>query len=134
VTDAVMKPVLGRWLEPVQQFTGRDGGRDNDFTGGSFGVVDKDLRTLLGRRVRGAFTTRFCGRGRLAACRRALWRAVDAAGDELQAEQGANPDAWRAAAKRIDYEPGLLTTTIRYTNRPSGIQQVLSFGGHRARR
>ena len=27
--------------------------------------------------------------------------------------------------------PGLLPTTMRYTNRPSGIQQVISFNGHR---
>ena len=26
--------------------------------------------------------------------------------------------------------PGLLTYKMRYTNRPTGIQQVLSFGGH----
>ena len=46
------------------------------------------------------------------------------------------PDAWRsdANAERIRFLPGLLPTTIRYTNRPSGIQQVISFGGHRARR
>jgi len=29
------------------------------------------------------------------------------------------------------FRPGLLGTTIRYTNRPSGIQQVISFNGHR---
>ena len=48
----------------------------------------------------------------------------------------ASPDAWRsdAAAERISFAPGLLTTTIRYTNRPSGIQQVISFKGHRSRR
>jgi hypothetical protein len=27
--------------------------------------------------------------------------------------------------------PGLLKTTMAYTNRPSGIQQVISFNGHR---
>ena len=26
--------------------------------------------------------------------------------------------------------PGLLPYTMRYTNRPTGIQQVISFGGH----
>ena len=30
-------------------------------------------------------------------------------------------------------QPGLLPTTIRYTNRPSGIQQVIEFTGHRKR-
>ena len=39
-----------------------------------------------------------------------------------------------ATAERIRFAPGVLPTTIRYTNRPSGIQQVLSFDGHRSRR
>jgi hypothetical protein len=32
-------------------------------------------------------------------------------------------------AERISIIPGLLPNTIRYMNRPSGIQQVISFGG-----
>jgi hypothetical protein len=44
-----------------------------------------------------------------------------------------DPDALTADAnkERIAFRPGLLPTTIRYTNRPSGIQQVISFNGHR---
>ena len=30
--------------------------------------------------------------------------------------------------------PGLLPYTMRYTNRPSGIQQVITFDGHRPAR
>jgi hypothetical protein len=33
--------------------------------------------------------------------------------------------------ERIPFVPGLLPTTLRYTNRPSGIQQVISFDRHR---
>ena len=33
--------------------------------------------------------------------------------------------------KRISFTPGLLKTTMRWTNRPSGIQQVISLRGHR---
>jgi hypothetical protein len=57
---------------------------------------------------------------------------VDAAGNALAASQGANPATWRASAtaERITFAPGLLKTTIRYTNRPSGIQQVITFNGH----
>ena len=49
--------------------------------------------------------------------------------------QGRDPAAWRADAnaERISFVPGLLQTTMRYTNRPTGIQQVISFKGHRAR-
>jgi len=72
----------------------------------------------------------------LTACRDSLWAAMDAAGTELEAAQGPNPDAWRQDAnpERIRFAPGLLPTTLRYTNRPSGIQQVITFTGHRRRR
>jgi hypothetical protein len=63
-----------------------------------------------------------------------LWGAIDQAGNELAAAQGGNPANWRssATAERIKFVPGLLPFTLRYTNRPSGIQQVLSFFGHAA--
>ena len=52
-----------------------------------------------------------------------MWGAFDAAASDLQAAQGtADPNAWRAdaTAERIHFRPGLLPTTMRYTNRPSG--------------
>jgi hypothetical protein len=106
-------------------------------TGGQNGgwhvYMDKDLRTLLGRPVQAPFHVRYCGGGDLAACRDSLWAALTAAGDQLSASQGPDPTAWRAdaTAERIHFVPGLLPFTIRYTNRPSGIQQILSFAGHR---
>jgi hypothetical protein len=83
--------------------------------------------------VKGKFANRYCGNGDLAACRAALWAAMEAAGAELEAAQGADPNAWRADAtrERISFAPGLLPYTMRYTNRPSGIQQVIEFSGHR---
>jgi hypothetical protein len=94
--------------------------------------MDKDLRTLLGQRVRGKFAVRYCGAGSLKRCEKRLWSALDNAGNRLAASQGANPSAWRSDAtrERIKFVPGLLPLTMRYANRPSGIQQVLSFGGH----
>ena len=115
----------------------RKNGPRRGFTGGGINYIDKDLRQLLGTQFKHPFKTRFCGGGDLGACRTAVWNALDAAGQELETAQGnASPDAWRsdAAAERIKFAPGLLTTTIRYTNRPSGIQQVISFKGHRSRR
>ena len=75
-------------------------------------------------------------RGRPRGLPRRLWSAVEAAGAQIAAAQGTpDPAAWTsdATAERIRFAPGLLPTTIRYTNRPSGIQQVMSFGGHRSR-
>jgi hypothetical protein len=40
-------------------------------------------------------------------------------------------DVIRSAVASASFVPGLLPTTMRYTNRPTGIQQVISFKGHR---
>jgi acyl-homoserine lactone acylase PvdQ len=94
--------------------------------------MDKDLRTLLHQRVRGRFAVRYCGAGSLKRCRKVLWAAIDKAGRKLTASQGSNPADWHSSATReeISFTPGILTYKMRYTNRPTGIQQVLSFFGH----
>ena len=135
LADAALTPVLGQPL--ANQLNDRLHRRFDLPPGGQFGgwhmYMSKDLRTLLGKPVKGKFANRYCGNGDLAACRAALWSALEAAGAELEAAQGADPNAWRADAtrERITFLPGLMTYTMRYTNRPSGIQQVIEFGGHR---
>ena len=110
--------------------------RDTSQEAGWHSYVLKDLRDIFGPRPPAPFRVRYCGAGNAANCRAALWAAIDAAGNDLAATQGPNPAAWRADAtkERITFVPGLLKTTLRYTNRPSGIQQVVSFRGHRAAR
>ena len=130
---AVMGPRLGRQLSQLEGAVGGNG-PGSGFTGGGIAYLDKDLRTIAGTKFRHPFHNRFCGGGNATACARALWGAFDAAAADIQAKQAsASPDAWvsDANAERISFAPGLLTTTIRYTNRPSGIQQVISFAGHR---
>ena len=106
------------------------------FTGGGISFVDKDLSTLSGSGdITAPLDLPLCGNGDLADCRDSLWAAMQAAGDQIAQETGTdNPFAWTsdATAERISFAPGLLKTTIRYTNRPSGIQQVIDFVGHRA--
>ena len=66
-----------------------------------------------------------------------MWKALDEAGQAITQRQGrTSRTQWTsdANAERIKFAPGILTTTIRYTNRPSGIQQVISFTGHRSKR
>jgi acyl-homoserine lactone acylase PvdQ len=94
--------------------------------------MDKDLRTILGQHVRGKFAVRYCGAGNLNRCRRLLWGAINQAGNQLAQQQGSDPAKWRQSAtdEEITFVPGLLKYTMRYTNRPTGIQQVLSFSGH----
>ena len=45
---------------------------------------------------------------------------------------GPNPDKWHSSAslEQIQFSPVNLLT-MRYTNRPTGIQQVITFTGHR---
>ena len=98
-------------------------GPDSGFTNGGFWYLDKDLRRLNGERFKAPFKRRYCGDGNRAACARAVWAALEAVPGD--------PDAMRADAtrERISFRPGLLPTTIRYTNRPSGIQQVIRSTG-----
>jgi acyl-homoserine lactone acylase PvdQ len=98
---------------------------------GWYQYLDRDIRTLLGERVPRPLESSYCGGGKVGRAQAAIWSAIAAAGEQLTAEQGtADPSAWRAdaTAERIEFVPGLLPTTMRYTNRPNGIQQVISFG------
>ncbi len=128
-SSSVLGPALSAQLASfVSPFDLPPGGQ---YTGWHI-YMDKDLRTILGQPVRGKFSTRYCGGGSLTRCRAVLWSAIEQAGNKLAASQGANPAAWRSSAtrERITFVPGILPFTMRYANRPSGIQQVLSFSGH----
>ena len=133
IADAVMGPVLGPQLGELDSIVGRYSAPPGGQSSGWHSYVVKDLRRLAGEKVRAPFRNRYCGGGSLTVCRASLWAALHAAGDVLTVAQGPDPAAWRADAtkERISFVPGLLPTTMRYTNRPSGIQQVITFTSHR---
>jgi hypothetical protein len=134
IADAFMAPRLGPQLDELARLFNRFDQPPGGQYAGWYQYFDRDIRALLGLRIRAPFENAYCGAGKKGACQRAVWDAIAAAGAELEAEQGtADPNAWRAdaTAERIGFAPGLLQTKIRYTNRPSGIQQVISFEGHR---
>ena len=137
VADAVMSPVLGPLVDELARLNGRSddaGPSGSAYISGWYGYVDKDLRTLLGRQVRSPYSRRYCGAGVLATCRAALWAALDAAAAELEVKQGPAPSSWRADAttERIRFTSGVLSDTMRWSNRPT-FQQLMSFSGHRPR-
>lgn len=138
LADKVFQPLLGADLTAqLVSLAGRTNSPGSGFTGGRINYLDKDLRTLTGKRFRSPFATRFCGGGDLAACQTTIWQALEETGTALAAARGReDPGAWTSDAtrERIRFSPGLLPTTIRYTNRPSGIQQVITFTGHRRER
>jgi acyl-homoserine lactone acylase PvdQ len=132
IANAAMSPVLGPQLEELRTLFSRWNAPPGGQFEGWYMYLDKDIRALLGKPVKGPFRNSYCGAGNKAACQQSVWAAIEAAGQELAAEQGTtDPAAWRADAnaERISIVPGLLPNTIRYTNRPTGIQQVISFSG-----
>ena len=137
LADAVMGTVLGPLTARLAALHGRSddaGPGGSSYISGWYGYVDKDLRTLLGRDVRGPYSRRYCGAGVLETCRQGLWAALDEAAAELEKTQGPAPSSWRAdaTAERIRFTSGVLTDTMRWTNRPT-FQQLMTFLGHRQR-
>jgi acyl-homoserine lactone acylase PvdQ len=95
--------------------------------GGWHQYMGKDLRTLLGQRVRGPYNVRYCGRGSLRRCAADLWAAIERGARAAAARQGStDPAAWSSPVATISFTP-LPLTTIQYTNRPSGIHSVHQF-------
>jgi acyl-homoserine lactone acylase PvdQ len=142
LSEAVLRPVLGDLAAPgglLGQLQRRDAAprlvNGSAYGGGWYGYVDKDLRALLGRRVRGDYSRRYCGNGDLAACRQSLWTVIQQSADALAAAQGADPNAWRtdATEERIGFVPGVLGDTMRWSNRPT-LHQLMEFEGHRPER
>jgi acyl-homoserine lactone acylase PvdQ len=114
------------YVQPDQAPAGRNG---SSFGGGWYEYVDKDLRRILKRKELGRFNLTYCGRGSLSRCRADLWKALQQATQQLSMEQGSTPSAWRADAtkERISFRPGLISETMRWTNRPT-FQQVIGWG------
>jgi hypothetical protein len=119
-------PLLGQLNSLASRFDAPPGGQYD----GWYQYFDRDIRSLLAKKKRlpDRFNLRYCGKGHLNLCRSQVWNAIQAAGNQLTAQQGPDPAAWRASAtaEQIHFSP-LPLITMAYTNRPSGIQQVISF-------
>jgi acyl-homoserine lactone acylase PvdQ len=134
IANAFMRPQIGPQLDELNSLFSRFDSPPGGQYSGWYQYFDRDIRRQLGMNQPTPFANRYCGGGNLAKCRASIWDAIARAGKQLTREQGTNdPAAWRANAdaERIHFVPGILHTTMRYTNRPSGIQQVISFNRHR---
>mgnify|MGYP001811998835 FL=1 len=120
VAAAVMAPVYGALvpvLDDIRSLGGDDGAS----------LVDKDLRTLLGRDVEGPFNLRYCGGGDLDQCATDLWAVVETASRGLAEEYGSeDTSTWLSEGQRLGFAPGLIEDTFRATNRPT-FQQVVEW-------
>ena len=111
------QPALGKLLfEMLERRVLSLGGPDN--WGWDWGThVQKDLRAVLGRRVRGRYSRLYCGgpvaqpasgkarRRTRERCRQVLLGALRAAVAEVKAARGASPSGWRLAATCEDTDP-----------------------------
>ena len=127
IFDEVFDPLAAAVAEPLLGDLIFDDDGDVSIPGiGSASLVDKDLRSLLGKEVDGPFNVAYCGEGDLDGCRATLWAVVDDVSTELAGEQGADPAAWRREGLRTTFVPELIPDDFRSTNRPT-FQQVLEF-------
>ena len=92
----------------------------------------KDLRTMLGSACAASTRSATAAAATSSAASKLLWGAINQAGSSWPASRApTRPTGTRARPPRRSRScRGCLTYKMRYTNRPTGIQQVLSFGGH----
>jgi acyl-homoserine lactone acylase PvdQ len=128
ITDAGLCDRLGAGL--CRQLEGRISRYDLP-PGGQYSgwhqYMGKDLRRELGQKVKGKYHVTYCGDGSVSRCSKELWSALAAAGTKIAASQGGDPAKWTEKATTISFSP-LPLTTIQYTNKPTGIHQVMAFG------
>ncbi|MEZ5075226.1 MAG: penicillin acylase family protein [Solirubrobacterales bacterium] len=133
IANAFMKPRIGPQLDELDSLFSRFDQPPGGQYSGWYQYFDRDINALLGNRVPSPFNLAYCGKGKLRKCQADIWKAIERSGNEIAAEQGtADPTQWRsdATAEEIHFRP-IPLVTMRYANRPSGIQQVISFDGHR---
>jgi len=138
---AEFEPVLGKTLfEAMTTVHGIDNHPNNhgDHVGsawqdGWYSFVQKDLRTLLGRHVRGRWSRTYCGGGKLRRCRKALRKSLKEALTVDPAELYADPvcaaegsDGEQTCFDMIWHRPlgGITQPLIPWQNRPT-FQQVV---------
>ena len=133
IVNNEMAARLGQSLLPeLNRLAGRWDAPPGGEYDGWYQYFDRDIRGLLAKKrskVPDRFSLTYCGKGKLGLCRSEVWNAIQAAGNQLTAEQGtSDPAAWRASAtdEQFSYGP-LPLVTSPFSNRPTGIQQVISF-------
>lgn len=111
-------------------------GQGSSFNGIAwYGYLAKDLRSVLGKRVEGRYSTGYCGKGSLKACRATLRASLAAAVTRVLREQKKSSVTQLTYDKTLDSiranTAGIVgVRPIDWQNRPT-FQQVVSFFGHR---
>ena len=144
----MFEPVLGpRLVDRIRGVNSFDSppndGNGSSYGSGWFGYVDKDLRALLGKRVRAPLSRRYCGGGSRRRCRDLLVAALQDAAREVRERYGVTD----LASVRVPAtcQPGsgcdqiefitagaVSIEPIPWQDRPT-FQQVVEIQGHRPR-
>ncbi|MGI8512816.1 MAG: penicillin acylase family protein, partial [Solirubrobacteraceae bacterium] len=144
LVKAFFEPTMGPALYPAAIGEEIDNAPNNHgdhlgsaYQDGAYSVVQKDLRTIARRRVRGRFAVRFCGGGNLLRCRAALVASLQSALGVSAAELYRTDDCANGDQRCYDevrFRPlgGVTQKPIHWINRPT-YQQAVEIQGHRAR-
>jgi hypothetical protein len=132
-------------IRAVADFHQPPGPGGSAFFTGWYGHVEKDLRTILGRRVRGKLSRRYCGNGSRRLCRRILERTLKEAAADVRGRLGADMSTWKVpatckeaakpqACDQIEFTTAgaVATPPIPWQDRPT-FQQAVEVQGHRPR-
>jgi Penicillin amidase len=141
LVKAQFRPVLGGPLyREIQDMIGLDnepnpGG--SAYGSGWYGYVEKDLRRVLRDPVTDPYSRRYCGRGKLAACRRALTSSLAKAlrhrsNEELYPRGTCNLGGPQLCQDAVRHTAtgGITQPPVHWINRPT-FQQVVEVQGHR---
>lgn len=134
LVQAQFKPALGAdlfdQLRSMIAFDDRPGPIGSAYQSGWYGYVQKDLRTVLGKRVKGSYSRKYCGGGKPRRCRRALLgslrEALAVGADELygtESCQGGDPQ-WYNDAVRFRALGAITQPPVHWINRPTFQQAV----------
>jgi acyl-homoserine lactone acylase PvdQ len=128
ITDAGLCDRLGSTLckgleGRIARFDAPPGGQYS----GWHQYMGKDLRTMLGQKVKGKYNIRYCGDGSVSRCSKELWAALDSASKTITAKQGSNVSTWTEPTTMVNYTP-IPLFNMQYANKPTGIHQVMAFG------
>jgi hypothetical protein len=130
--QAIFKPTLGQAYDALpMRHHDNPRAQGSAFQSGFYSHINKDLRTVLGMKVRGRFSRIYCGKGSLKRCRNDLLASLEIAVKALEVEFGNDPSSWDAdePGDQINFTPiGLQDQpNMQWQNRPT-FQQVLEFG------
>lgn len=132
LTKAMFENALsGTNLPNVLEDSPRNG-LGSAFLEGYYSYVNKDLRRILGEKVKDPWHTVYCGNGSLSSCRAELWKSMRKTADRLREEYNSDVvENWvyDDSQDTIKQKPvGLLAApNMRWVNRPT-FQQVVQVG------